>query len=270
MTKLSPQAKGELAASRIKLETLIRKAKLDRHKDAIAGLARPSIRLLTRKGLGAKAERASPQSRFGGVPDLPPTTKWPRRGEWSLAFIAQLRCDELALYDADARLPSSGTLSFFLVGTPDSDEYGDHAVVFHFDAKTLSALVPTPPPEGDERAFDPKHACVVSFRAELSPALEEGPALAALRKKMTDEEHQAYWDEVRIGFAGDGPHHRLLGYPDMNSNYAQKKDELLLQIDSDDEAEWNFGDAQAMRIYISPASLAAKDFRRVRATSEEE
>ncbi len=56
----------------------------------------------------------------------------------------------------------------------------------------------------------------------------------------------------------------------MNFCHQQKNDVLLFQIDSDDAANWNFGDANAVRIYLSPAALAQRDFKRARITPDEE
>ncbi len=265
---LSAEAKKSLAADRARLDKLIAKAKLSKHRDALHALARPSIRFLTTKA--KKTALGVGASRFGGTPDLPPKTKWPKKGDHSLAFIAQVRCADLAAHDEAGLLPSSGLLSCFLMGTPDSDEYGSCGAVLYFDEAAMKTLVPTKAPEGEERDFDPKNVMTISFRAELSLPPVEGTAIAALRKKMTDEEHQAYWDEVWLDFQEDGPFHRLLGYADMNFSYEKKDEELLFQIDSDDDADWEFGDAESGRIYITSKALAARDFKKVRATSGEE
>lgn len=52
-------------------------------------------------------------SKLGGLPDLPPGTPWPRRGERPLMFLAQFNLADLPKPDSNPGLPVSGLLSFW-------------------------------------------------------------------------------------------------------------------------------------------------------------
>jgi hypothetical protein len=53
-------------------------------------------------------------SKLGGVPDLPPGIEWPSTNGHSHRFFAQLRLDELSLFDVCGLLPwTTGMLYFF-------------------------------------------------------------------------------------------------------------------------------------------------------------
>jgi hypothetical protein len=95
---------------RKQLEGLIRERGLGRVGPAILAAARPSIDLRL-SPLGGAAPPA--RSRFGGVPDLPAADVWPSQGRTALAFIAQIRLEELRGFEAAAILPDRGLLSFF-------------------------------------------------------------------------------------------------------------------------------------------------------------
>src|SRR5579862_7184688 len=52
-------------------------------------------------------------SKFGGSPDLPRSVNWPELYGYPLDFIAQINLTEVASYDIEHQLPSSGILFFF-------------------------------------------------------------------------------------------------------------------------------------------------------------
>ncbi len=52
-------------------------------------------------------------SKLGGCPDLPPDMAWPEREGKPLGFLAQFNLAEVAPYDFEKALPSSGMLYFF-------------------------------------------------------------------------------------------------------------------------------------------------------------
>ncbi|HVF85354.1 MAG TPA: YwqG family protein [Abditibacteriaceae bacterium] len=53
------------------------------------------------------------QSKIGGAPDMPPSFMWPMWKEKPLGFVAQFNLEEIAPFDLNKELPSSGLLSFF-------------------------------------------------------------------------------------------------------------------------------------------------------------
>src|SRR5258708_6190680 len=109
-------------------------------------MARNSIRIRTR----LLNEESIPigASKFGGTPDLPPEIEWPMNrvdlsefppwlsddvnsalldtgGRYHLPFVAQFRLEDVAPYDLEGDLPSTGMLYFFY-GNP-SDHFGIRA-----------------------------------------------------------------------------------------------------------------------------------------------
>ncbi len=52
-------------------------------------------------------------TRFGGRPDLPDFRRWPDGPDGPLAFLGQLRLEEIASLDIDRMLPAAGLLTFF-------------------------------------------------------------------------------------------------------------------------------------------------------------
>jgi uncharacterized protein YwqG len=87
----------------------------------LAALARPSVRLTSQRtdesGLPLGA------STLGGLPDMPATPTWPTREGRPLAFVAQVRLEEVAPLDAAHLLPGRGLLSFFY--DAERQPYGD-------------------------------------------------------------------------------------------------------------------------------------------------
>src|SRR5690349_18647643 len=77
----------------------------------IEPLTRPAIRLKSRQV--DEKELPLGSSKLGGSPDLPPNIEWPWYKDRPMAFLAQLRLDEVAPYDTESLLPSSGLLYFF-------------------------------------------------------------------------------------------------------------------------------------------------------------
>src|SRR5690242_5173310 len=92
------------------LEDRLRRHGLGHKAEAIFGIAAPCIWLDTHKADDVLLPIGA--SKLGGVPDLPSGWAWPKwRGE-PMAFIAQVRLDGAAPYDAEGALPHTGLLSF--------------------------------------------------------------------------------------------------------------------------------------------------------------
>jgi uncharacterized protein YwqG len=93
------------AATDDELRGLAEEVGLGARIDDVLAHARRSVRLTRGDFTGG--------SRVGGAPDLPPGFEWPKREEEELAFIAQIRLDELAAADDSLPLPARGLLLFF-------------------------------------------------------------------------------------------------------------------------------------------------------------
>ena len=53
-------------------------------------------------------------SKFGGSTDLPFDEPWPESRFGPVPFMAQIRCQDVAMHDAPGLLPQTGILYFFL------------------------------------------------------------------------------------------------------------------------------------------------------------
>lgn len=253
----------------------IRAQGLSAYEPALVALIKPAIAIRTQRA--ASDSHLVGASRIGGDPDLPADVEWPEGGEGML-FVAQLRLEELGPMDIQGLLPRAGILSFFL------DRYVDVIRVFHFaDMQSLARrkgeqdafvccdveLVPTlhlPPPSSHFIGFEAPAArpgCEV--RMESVIALPQGA-------------FEKYWDQVYLPFmeraegrrlAGQNAVHQVLGYAHgLDDTGAQAADEeLLLAIDSDDNAEMEWGDCQRPAIFIKREDLLARRFDRLRATT---
>jgi uncharacterized protein YwqG len=223
-------------------------------------MLRNSIRIETRR---TNEEELTPgTSKFGGLPDLPPSLEWPSVEDTPLAFIAQISLTDVASYDIEGVLPTSGTLYFFYevsghnnLGAYPEDSESWHVSYYDGD---LSMLAPTTPPSAlDDRArFS---ACALEFSNEITLpqsesvyidrlALSQRPGINWAEKlrtgQWTDEERERLrigqsriWEDESYGEVtdylydlyemGDAPRHRLLGHPDQLQGDMQRECELV-------------------------------------------
>lgn len=195
-------------------------------------LMKPSIRLRTRR----VDEDALPlgASKFGGLPDLPPSFEWPiwageadsEDSEYPpgpMCFLAQLNLAEVAPYDVEGLLPSSGMLYFFCaiwVEGLDGGENYCRVLFYDGDSSNLTRAAVPPVSEALQNAdYEPEGhqfpACVIEFSSEMTI---EGEA-AKVRKKLTPEEADRFFDQVLPVLYPDREQekrrlvHRMLGYP---------------------------------------------------------
>ena len=197
-------------------------AGLTRVAREVGRIALPSIRIRAQ----VKDEQDIPlgNSKLGGLPDLPPGSRWPAlKGALSTApapmsFIAQIRLSDLRHLDAAKDLPSTGVLSFFYdaqqqtFGDKPSDAAG-WAVIYHDGAPVPAQLARLPAPDDlpSEARFK---ACALTFEAEWT--LPTDPSSDSPNLFINDDEQSKY-----EALLADYPtpddhatiHHRLLGHP---------------------------------------------------------
>jgi predicted DNA-binding WGR domain protein len=239
-----------------RLTRIIETNGLAHRRDDILSLVSPSIRLRARR---ANAQQLDIASRFGGLPNLPLGTKWPRHRSAHLTFIAQLRLDELARLDIARRLPRHGLLSVFVENTSAHDSYLSAGVLLYFPS--LNKLRPLAPPDTDDIQAVKRPSLITG---EIELTLPEPESALVSRLKLTEAEHKRYWDDLWLRL-GDGPRHQLLGHADVASGSG----EHLLRIDSDDRVGMEFGDAQPWRVYLAAGALGRADFRKARFSADE-
>lgn len=103
------------------IDESIVKARLEPHKDALLALHSPAAvvrsKKLGKRGWSQPGVKHAPTlgaSRFGGWPDLPDDSGWPRADGRPMAFLLQVNLAEAHAAQPDLRLPAEGLLSFFL------------------------------------------------------------------------------------------------------------------------------------------------------------
>jgi hypothetical protein len=272
--------------SREHIEEKLRAAGLETATARLLDAARPAIRIWPQPT--AEEALACGASKFGGAPDLPLGFVWPHWQEEPLAFLAQLRLDEVAACDQEHLLPPTGMLYVFYDGYAHGteEESDGSSRVFWWEGDPAS-LQRTPPPDElpDELRFP---ACALVFSPELT--LVPAERLPYDQMGLSLEEQAAYVETVsQVNALLDGktdgddllPRHRLLGHPDsiqsdviaelLPEAYTQdvSPDELdtwrlLVQIDSDPLTGMEWDDLGRLYVCIPTADLSARRFERAR------
>jgi uncharacterized protein YwqG len=217
-------------------------------------------------------------SRFGGVPDLPPGETWPERGEVPMEFIAQIRLADVAAAGGDARLPAQGSLLFFYNSQWDADDMVEEdaccAVLFHAGAD--AELVRTPPPRVEWKSEYAEVSQLAPFiHGVASLSFEPTVMVPGGISPYITEPLSGFWQDFTAGASGalsgaTEPYHEnfLLGYVDeqdyVDAHEHGTEDQLLLQVDSEDAAEFQFGDCNKLFFLMTKGELAARDFSNVR------
>ena len=262
--------------------------------ERIGPMLRESVRLQARKV--DPDDLLLGTSRIGGVPDVPTSFSWPHVEEKPMAFIAQLDLSELARFDAQQVLPTTGWLCFFYEaeeqpwGFDPADRGKWRVVYFTCGVEDLTRAVPPILPEFSESSM-----CAVSYKVETTlPPIEELEETGLIRRGTS--EWDAYWpEEIEEALCPeDEPRHRTLGNPnviqgdmrlecqlasngvycgDLSSEKNPRYDELrggwqdwilLLQIDTDEEGPgWMWGDCGRIYYWIRKQDLAARNFDNV-------
>lgn len=226
-------------------------------------------------------------SKLGGEPDLPAGQEWPATLEGEpLAFVGQVDFAAAAPHDRDGLLPESGSASFFY--SLDQDGWGfdpkadaDKFKVLFFPATTRLERRKTPEYLIEEGLHP---ACVLTFGAATSlPDYSD----QRLETELSEDELDTYQETT-----DPGRRTKLLGYADqiqdemelecalvshgINCGSAdgyndprrpaiekEKSDWiLLLQVDSEDEAELHWGDCGRLYFWIRKQDLASLNFDR--------
>jgi len=220
-------------------------------------------------------------SRFGGVPDLPPGTAWPDRDGVPMEFIAQVNLADLAGMPAASRLPSSGTLAFFWNSQWASSDMEREArcCAVIFAEGVLERCTPPSIEWKSEYAKEPQIAPSLHGLASLTfqPALSVPGGVSPFITAPLDEFWQDFQAEHGNELAGlgeddeTGHANYLLGYVDeqdyVDAHANGTEDQLLLQVDSEDAAEFSFGDCNKLFFLLTAKELAARDFSKVRVYS---
>jgi len=260
--------------------------RLSRIAAELSDLAAPCITIQTE----LSSDKSIPIgfSKFGGRPDVSADFDWPTWKEKPLSFLAQINLSAFANNPVSVALPSAGLLSFFYAADQftwgfDPEDRGSWGV-YLFDQIDLQRRE-TPEALPDEVDFRP---CDLSFGEGVTLPGCETPQIEELQ--LTDEERDAYYDSCANESAGG---HHLLGHPQEIQGAMQLECQLasnginvgssegygdprareleggasdwllLLQIDSDDNPEWMWGDVGMLYFWITKSDLKLRRFENV-------
>lgn len=257
---------------------------LDQVVHALDLVARDAVRLLPGSVDGAQI--AVGASKLGGAPDLAAGTPWPIWRDLPMSFLAQIRLEDVVVYDHMHLLPPAGLLLFFYdarqqtYGAEPGDR-GGWQVLFAASTATLEpATFPAALP--DNARFT---ACPLTF----SPVTTLPPAatLARLGVALSTVERDRY-EQLLADLVHDDSatvRHQLLGHPDQIQDdmplqaalvshgviddrtprgatiaKTAQRWQLLLQLDSDDRTGMHWGSAGLLFYWIEQRALHAQHF----------
>jgi uncharacterized protein YwqG len=252
-------------------------------KPRVAALSEPAIRLTkttsrTRSWIGGQP--AADSGEFF----------WPTLDGKPLSFIAQLDLAELAVAHRLSWLPSEGSIAFFYDiehmpwGFDPKDRGSWH--VAYFKSANTEVVYP--------QAFTGESQLNHSFVTASKVAVYPDPSVAAVEAlNLSDEEADAYADFSNSDDAVDLPKHQVGGFPSpvqsntmelecqlaTNGIYVGKLEgfesprakeleagasdwRLLLQLDSDDDLDFMWGDAGMIYFWIRQQDATERRFDR--------
>lgn len=272
------------AQSRAEAEALIRQYAPARLQDAVIERLLPAIALAATRTPDAEIPVGA--SKFGGAPDVATGFEWPMwkpatfgqstnvqsHGEAApLSFVAQINLDEIAPFDIEHKLPSSGLLSFFyFMANEDQWPNGDLEQaggwrVFHFDGNLSRAEVPE-----EARIERGLLTATITPSAVWSAPKHPYYINGEQWNDWPGEDFEA-WMTINAVFEKDATH-LMLGYPrdiqdDARLEVANRLERgtlhdwhLLLQMDTDDEIDWMWGDVGAMFYLMHRDDLANREW----------
>lgn len=230
----------------------------------------------------AMKQLALGDSRFGGLPDLPPHVEWPKRDGVPMEFVAQIRLADIATHDPENSLPHTGTLLFFYNSqwtTYDQDEDFDACRVIHYDGPDSDLMRTSSPTMQWQGEYDdkPRPAPLLHGIARLAFSRFEMPPGGISPFIPAKSKLGEIWQDFHCEYSGtwslsprNGTYveNHLLGYVDaqdyIDAHENGTRDRCLLQIDSDDAADFEWGDCDRLYFMLTDEQLAARDFTKVR------
>lgn len=249
---------------------------------------KPQVNHLYTQALRLTKSKKITKTKLGGKPCVADLSfQWPCVDNEPLAFIAQLDLAELAAELEIYWLPTTGILLFFYdVETmpwgcePDDNELWK--VIYIPDAKTDIDFPKNLP---SECQFDP--VFLEAVKIEQLPSLERDEVKAS---KLTDYQEDAY-HELCDREIGEQPAHQVSGFPEclqgdemelecqllssglvLNDKSARSDElkqaaddwRLLLQLDTDEEADMMWGDCGTLYFWVKEQDAKACNFDDVR------
>jgi uncharacterized protein YwqG len=229
-------------------------------------------------------------SRYGGVPDLPPDLEWPRSARGNrFEFLVQIALSEVP-QPVGSVLPDRGILYCFVEEYESLAEGVCHILYSDADPATLKRCpIPESEEEREQEGFglyesyygtNKPHKLKAQVALDLADWYSPGyeaiiEAIEAdLGDQYADQEEQ-YGDFVRELRRPEGQSIpvTLLGQPcwigyiadwyvEAQESEGEQAPALLLRLDSSREVNTSFGDAGYLQFYVPRDALARHDFSR--------
>lgn len=221
-------------------------------RDRLRQAASLSVRLV-RSGVQRKRS-GSGHTKVGGRPDLPKGTRWPTANGAALAFIGQVDLEAVS-WLIDSPLPKRGLLLLF---------YGPFLDGVDYPAEEHSSVVYAPADAPlTRRAWPARLPSEARYQeVYLEPAVETTVPLTAL--DLADGEVGRVEEAMQSRIAG--PLHRVGGDPDPIQDF--EMGDLLMQIGSDTEAGFVWGDDGILYFTVPDRDTLTEDFSTVEAHVE--
>lgn len=241
------------------------RAGLSRIAPTVLKLLRPSIRLVVGE------PSAQPVTRLGGGPNMPAGIAWPTRKSGDPhSFLAQIDLARLGVCDGLA-LPDTGSLFFFcdaeyLPESSDSRDVKDGIKVVYSPTSLSDNGVRTPP-----RGLNTEYVFKgFSFQPTLDMTAPAHGVWEIECLHLDDAESDAYGELFAQVCAGDGSVHRIGGYPNLvqyrqlefPADAGEANWQLLLQLDSEEDAGMMWGDVGRLYFVIREQDLKSLSFER--------
>lgn len=249
---------------------------LEKFRDKIESSLKPFIAIRAEKNNNL----ALWQSKFGGLPYLPKGSEYPKGTQNTPLFLlAQINFEEFPYLEG---FPPCGILQFYIGGGDDfyganwdnPTEQDDFRVVYFPDVSKIESDLVTDfsflPEQTELPLFE---SCSLQFEKKIAPV---GVMDYEFEKIFDQRFFEAFGDkeedvleEYEKKFPSDG--HKIGGYAFFTQEdpradgkeAAVGKDILLLQIDTDADADIMWGDSGVGNFFISQADLEKRDFSQV-------
>jgi len=259
----------------------------------LADLMKTSIRLKTEKA--EEKDISIGSCKFGGVPDLPMKWNWPEWEGKPLSFICQLNFKELNIHNIDEQLPISGILYFFYEadGQPwgfDPNDKGCCKVLFYNGSSDMLNRTKFPESLPEECKFE---SGTINFNIESTMPCSDSLYINQLRLNTDELNIFSKLEDMQQEQSDEETIHRLFGYADEiqgemetecclvnngvdcgdSSGYKSPKGKdlmkyatdwkLLLQMDSEEELGFMWGDLGRIYFWIHKDDLKNRNFDNV-------
>ncbi len=184
------------------------------------------------------------QSKFGGRPDLPDNTEWPKYKGEPMVFLGQFNISDFKQYDVENILPKSGVIYYFAYFKEPESKWGaeyefivdkEKYKVLYFDSKELK---PVDFPKGLPEVYQFKEQELV-FDLMYSLPVRESLEI----KEFNDEDEDNLWNFNEQFGSGEGE--QILGY--------------CSPIQDDVTWDWTFSDLEFDSYELSESDLARID-----------